>query len=223
MKRVFAGEILHILPLPNGIIIAYIAEKNETRANVNYKMINFDEGTVMNITTSIYRLSKFGSNYQSFQMQVLNYVTCRAVLLSNGKVFVMDANGSAKLLDDGARTEWVGSLLYRGEAPADLVQYGAALWASFPESGVLVRYSLHTMREELRIGGGRASTFSRPEGLWVDGDKLMVCNAGSHKLWQVDLKSYAVTDYEQFEEPVHQYVKIGDYELVVLDSGVYLL
>ena len=103
------------------------------------------------------------------------------------------------------------------------MQYGAALWASFRENGVLVRYSLHTMREELRIGGGQASTFSKPEGLWVDGDKLVVCNAGSKKLWQVDLKTYAVADCMEFEEPVHQYVRIDDYELVVLDSGVYLL
>ena len=78
------------------------------------------------------------------------------------------------------------------------------------------------MREELRIGGNK-SPFSRPEGLFVEGDGVMVSNAGSSKLIEVDLNSYSVFEYEEFEEPVHQYVKVGENRFAVLDSGLYLI
>ena len=78
------------------------------------------------------------------------------------------------------------------------------------------------MREELRIGGNK-SPFSRPEGLFVEGDNIMVSNAGSSKLIQVNLNTYSVFEYEDFEEPIRQYVKVGDYRFAVLDSGLYLI
>lgn len=87
---------------------------------------------------------------------------------------------------------------------------------------MLLRYNLSTMREELRIGGNK-SPFSRPEGLFVEGDSVMVCNSGSSKLIQVDLNSYSVFEYEDFEEPIHQYVQVGDCRFAVLDSGLYLI
>ena len=78
------------------------------------------------------------------------------------------------------------------------------------------------MREELRIGGNK-SPFDKPQSLFIDGDSVMVSNAGSNKLVQVDLNSYNVFEYEQFSEPVRQYVKVGDNRFAVLDSGLYLI
>ena len=51
----------------------------------------------------------------------------------------------------------------------------------------------------------------------------MISNKGSKKLISVDLNSYSVFEYEQFEEPVHQYVKAEDNRFAVLDSGLYLI
>ena len=52
---------------------------------------------------------------------------------------------------------------------------------------------------------------------------MFVCNAGSKKLWQVNLSSYAVTEYAELGEPVHGFVRSGENEFVILDSGLYLL
>lgn len=225
MKKLFEGEILHILPLPKGIIFAYLKETTEdNKMLVAYQMISFEAGTATRVANKIYQLSKFGSNHQSFEMQVKNHLTCRTVNLENSKIFVVEDDGSAKILDSDATAVWVGTLRYKGEAPADIALHGHTLWASFSRSNALVRFNLRTMREELRIGGGKdESSFSSPAGLWVEGDKMMVCNQGSHKLWQVDLKTYAVYEYQEFLEPVTQYVKVGGAELVVLHSGIYVL
>ena len=78
------------------------------------------------------------------------------------------------------------------------------------------------MREELRICGNK-SPFNKPVSLFIEGDSVMISNKGSKKLISVDLNSYSVFEYEQFEEPVHQYVKAGDNRFAVLDSGLYLI
>ena len=78
------------------------------------------------------------------------------------------------------------------------------------------------MREELRIGGNK-SPFNKPRALFLDGDTVMVSNQDSMKLTQINLNSYNVFDYQSFEEPVYQYVKVGDNRFVLLKSGLYLI
>ena len=78
------------------------------------------------------------------------------------------------------------------------------------------------MREELRIGGNK-SPFDKPRDLFIDGDTVMVSNQGSKKLVEVNLNSYSVFEYEEFEEPLYQYIKVGDNRFAVLESGLYLI
>ena len=78
------------------------------------------------------------------------------------------------------------------------------------------------MREELRIGGNN-SPFSKPRSLFVDGDKVMVSNQDSKKLIEIDLNTYTVFEYKEFEEPLYQYVKVGNNRFALLESGLYLL
>jgi hypothetical protein len=79
------------------------------------------------------------------------------------------------------------------------------------------------MREELRIGSQKDNAFSKPRGLWADGKRLIVCNSAGKCIESVDTSSYVVEKMMQFEEPVYQYLKIGMFEVVALDSGIYLL
>jgi len=80
------------------------------------------------------------------------------------------------------------------------------------------------MREELRIGGNN-SAFLNPTGMFLDGDRLYVCNSGDGKVWEVNTNNFAVSQYLRFDEPVHQFIKISENDtvLVRLDSGVYKL
>ena len=79
------------------------------------------------------------------------------------------------------------------------------------------------MREELRIGSQKDNVFSKPRGLWADGKNLIVCNSAGKCIESVDTNSYVVEKYAQFDEPVYQYVKCGAYEVVLLESGIYLI
>ena len=135
---------------------------------------------------------------------------------------MLSADGEARLLGADALPVWTGELKYRGYNATDIALYKNALWASFADCNVLLRYNLTAMREELRIGGNK-SPFDKPSGLFVDGDTVMVSNVGSSKLIEVNLNTYSVFDYEEFSEPVRQYVKVGENRFAVLDSGLYLV
>lgn len=222
MKKVFSGTVYEVLPISNGIIFSYCKDIIEENTVVAYKMITFDNGRFTDIAKNIYQLTKFGNNYKAAAALSGNYITVRSIILPGGKLFLLSDDGSAQLLDADASRIWTGELKYRGCSAGDIALHKNALWASFPECNVLLRYNLTAMREELRIGGSK-SPFSKPEGLFIEGDNAMVCNAGSKKLTEIDLNSYAVFDYEDFEEPVHSYVKVGENRFVVLDSGLYLI
>lgn len=222
MKQVFAGKVFEVMPTPSGIIFSYLKDTVDDNVIVAYKMITFDNGRFTDAAKNIYLLTKFGNNYKSVSMLCNNYIAVKSIVLPNSKVFLLHGNGTARLLDTDASLLWTGELKYRGCNAADIALYKNTLWACFADCNVLLRYNLATMREELRIGGNK-SPFNKPVSLFIEGDSVMISNKGSKKLISVDLNSYSVFEYEQFEEPVHQYVKAGDNRFAVLDSGLYLI
>lgn len=222
MKKVFSGEVYEVLPISNGVIFSYCKDVVDQSTVVAYKMITFDNGRFTDIAKNIYLLTKFGNNYKAVAAICDNYITAKSIVLPNSKVFLLSADGEARLLGADALPVWTGELKYRGCNATDIALYKNALWASFADCNVLLRYNLTAMREELRIGGNK-SPFDKPSGLFVDGDTVMVSNVGSSKLIEVNLNTYSVFDYEEFSEPVRQYVKVGENRFAVLDSGLYLV
>lgn len=222
MKPIMKGQIYEILPLSNGIIFSYCKDILGDKVIVSYKMISFDNGGYTDVAKNIYLLTKFGTNYRAVVAYCDNYIKAKAIVLPGNRVFLLLPNGVARMLDADTSELWMGELTYRGNPPSDIALYKNTLWASYDESNVLLRFNVSTMREELRIGGNH-SPFNKPRDLFVDGENVMVCNSGSHKLTQVNLNSYTVFDFEEFEEPVYQYVRVGDYRFVILESGLYLL
>lgn len=222
MQKIYDQTAMNILPVPNGFIIAACREALEKKMVVMYKLVSFEESNISPVTKSVYMYAKFGEDYKSYEMQLNQPFYWRTHTLPGGRIFAVHPNGEVRVFDKQACTEWQGTMKYKDSGPADIAVDGNSIWASFPDNNAIIRFNLRTMREELRIGGSN-SAFASPEGLWINGESLMVCNSASHKLWQVNLKSYTVHEYASFDVPIHQYMKFGPYEIVRLDSGVYKL
>ena len=222
MKQVFSGEAYEILPLPNGIIFSYCKDIIDQNVVVAFKMLSFETGRFTDIAKNIYLLTKFGNNYKSVIENCENYITVRSILLPNSKVFLLSPDGEAQLIDTDGTPIWKGILSYRGFTASDIVLYKNSLWTCYSDSNVMVRYNLATMREELRIGGNK-SPFNQPKSLFVEDNCVTVSNQGSKKLTSLNLDTYAVSDCEEFEEPLKQYIKADKYRFVLLDSGIYML
>lgn len=223
MKTVFEGNILDVVSVENGLVIAYALQQDGEEIMVAYKMVTFDNGLITNVQKSMYELSKFGANYKQVVKHAKSHLSCKAVILPNGKIFILEKDGSAKLLDGNANEIWSGNLQYRGEAPSGIAINNRSVWSCFKAKSVLMRMNLVTMREELRIGGGTSSPFSQPIDLFAIDDDIYVCNAGTNIVLKVNTTSYVTEEYKTFDRDVLQFIKNGKYEFAVLENGVYLL
>ena len=222
LECLFAGKVYEMVAQPNGIVFSYCKEVIDSRVVIGYKMISFDTKTITDVAKNIYWLSKFGCNYRAVVSLCNNYVTARSLVLPTGRVFMSEDNGRAILFDSEGMPLWTGELTYRGIVPSDIAIYKNALWASYSSSNVLLRFNLSTMREELRIGGN-SSPFNKPHSMFLDGDEAIISNLGSNKLIKINLDTYNVTDFLEFNEPVHSYLKVKNFQFLLMESGIYAL
>ena len=130
MKKIFSGKVFDVLPLSDGIIFSYCKDVIDENTIVSYKMISFENGHFTDVARNIYLLTKFGNNYKATAMFCGNYITAKSIVLPNSKVFLLEDNGTAALLDNDATLLWSGELKYRGSAAADIALYKNTLWAS---------------------------------------------------------------------------------------------
>ena len=78
------------------------------------------------------------------------------------------------------------------------------------------------LSHDLRIGGKDAQTFVNPRHICqYNGDLYVAC--GGNKIRKIDGMDYTVSDYRTFSQQVKRYHKFGQYALVVLESGTYLV
>ena len=225
MKKIFSNDAIHILPLPSGFIIAIKQKEQGNRIIVGYKMATLETGRLGSVTRNVYQLAKFGNNFKRYEQLLGDYLNCKTILLQGGRLFAAYPDGRAMLYNQDVEPVWSGSLMQNGYGPCDIALQDDKVWASFPESNMLIRYSLDSMKEDLRIGEseGAAGSFSYPTGLWINGDTMLVCNADSNKIIEVNLNTFSAYDYAEFDESVTQYIKIADTEIVQLKSGIYTL
>ncbi len=212
-----------MIPIPKGAVIAIVTDITEDeKMAVEYRIISLDTNDIQRISNNVFLLAKFGPGHKSAEMQISNHITSRACLLPGGELFTVEEDSTAKLLDADGYAKWVGMVKYKGSAPSDAVYDGENIWVAFPDSNALIRMNVASMREELRIGGGKDNSgFSGPTGIFAEDDWLYVSNATACSVWRINVKTYAAEEYLTFEEPVYAFCRVGIRELVHLESGVY--
>lgn len=223
MKQIFNGEVYEILPLKGGIIFSYCKESNEENVLVAYRMLSFDNGRFSNVENDIYLITKFGNNYRAITALCENHIKTKAINLPSGKVFLMQPDGTAQLVDNDATPVWTGRLTYKNCVPSDIALHDHSLWAAYPDCNVLLSYNLATMREELRIGGGANSPLKKPRTISISGDCITVCNLEAQNIVEINLTNYKVRERESFNEPVYQYLEVANNRFALLESGLYYL
>ena len=225
MKELFKGEVIDVLAVSGGIVFAYISDRTaDNKAEVSYRVVNFENGRGDNVSNSIYQLAKFGPDYGKMKDYIGHHLTTNVAALDNGRGFLTERDGTAKLIKNGDEIEWVGKFLYKDEPPCAICGSGDTVWGVFKNAGVAVRFSAATQRCELRIGGsGGEFSFDKPCHIYQTGDELYISNCGSNKIWRLNTKTYQTAEYRFFDEPVLFYTRSGGYEIVVLKSGIYIL
>ena len=222
MKKIFDGKIYEMLPKSDGIIFPYQKAVVDDGDIVWYKMLSFENSNITDVSKNVYWNLKFGSNYAVAVNTAKNFVTTKAILLPNNRLFLCCDNGQVFVIDPDGMLNIAGELKYRDNPPNDIAFYKNSIWASFENHNVLIRFNINTMRAELRIGG-KSSPFNKPQGVFIEGSTAYVCNTGTNNIVKIDLENYSVEEYYSFEEPVYSYVKSGNFEFVLLESGLYII
>ena len=220
MKEIFKGTVYDMIRKPDGIVFSYLEETLSDGLFIKFKMIDAHSGAVTDIAKNIYLIGKFGSNYRPAVKLCDNFITAKTIVLPSGKLFICKKNGECYLIDSDGAVLWNGIILYHDNPPSDIALYNNSIWASFYEDNALVRFNIENMREELRIGGEH-SPFLGPRGIFIEGKTATVSNMVSKTLAKINLDTYAVEQYYEFEQGVKNYIKEGIYEFVQLESGIY--
>lgn len=223
MTRIFDSSALSIFPLSDGMLFAYCHSLENERMTVGFKSVSFDNGAMSNVTPDFFQIAKFGAKYKSFLSSITNPVTCKVAYLPNGNLFIADDKGECKIINREVSVVWSGNLSHKDSPVTGVAVDGNSIWCTYKDSGILVRYNTRTMREELRLSGRKNTVISAPKGIYIADSLMRICDPAEEKIFEIDLSSYAMNVYREFEEPVHQYIKIGSREIVLLDSGIYLL
>lgn len=223
MKKLLDGKILQMLPVPNGVVAAVLTDITEDdKLVVEYRMISAETGEIHRVSKNVFLLVKFGPGHRAAEMQVNNHLTCCACVLDNGKTFIVEDDGSAKLLSEDSVAEWEGTVKYKDEVPSFITFDGKHIWVSFTEHNTLIRMDTSTIREELRIGGREGDrNFSGPVGIYPEGEHIYVANKKSKKIWKINIKTFSAEEYLELDCDVYGYARSEGKEIVWLDDGIY--
>ncbi|MEG0546610.1 MAG: hypothetical protein RR552_05425 [Oscillospiraceae bacterium] len=223
MTKIIDCDIFDIIPFSAGVLFV----KKETLANNSLKatFFAFDINNMRLVPAkrSTYLTAKFGDCYENILNQINDYVFCDTDVLQSNKLVTVFPSGETGVFNADGENIWSGDLLYHNFPVKGVAAHGALIWCCVPEFNSVISYSIAQKKFCMRIGGDTSSAFSNPTSVSVYKNELFVCNSGSNKIRSINLKDYSVADFKEFNEPVLKYIRSCDKEIVVLNSGVYIL
>ncbi len=227
MKKLYGEGAFSLIPTGKGFI--FTAEQDRTEGDNNiliaYKMMNLQTGELSLISRNVFLLGKFGSEYEYLASQTEDFINCTVVPLPDYETLIVETDGSAKIFDIECKLRWQGSLCYKDVTPAGFAVNGNFLWCSYPEANALVEYNIKTHRQEIRVGALDNAGIPSPFGLYVNPSNktMIISSSDSGVLQKLRLEDFVMEEYYQCGEPVSQFFRIGDDEIILTKSGIYKL
>ena len=175
------------------------------------------------VTKSVYLLNKFGPEYKKIAEQLGDYVSCDADIMPSKHTVVVYDSGETGIFSPEGKMIWSSDLTYQGSEIKGVAVDGAQIWSVVPDKNCVVSYSIPHKKFSMRIGSVDSLSFDQPISISKYDDDLFICNVGSRKVRKISLKDYSVSDFRIFDEPVYRYLRTCGREVVVLESGVYVL
>ncbi len=223
MTKVIGTKLIDVISFSKGLIFVKKDLMDDGKFKVSFFSFDPENQTISAVTRSVYLLNKFGSAYSPIATQLGDYVSCSAGKLPDSRSVVLYSTGDLGVFDASGELTWNGELKYNDEPANDLTIENNHIWCTVPGRNCIVRYSVLGNKVVMRIGGDESNAFSTPSGISYFDGQLYICNQTSMQINTVNLSDYSVRGFRRFDEPVHKYMRVGEEEFVLLDSGVYRL
>lgn len=221
MIQIFGENCIHIMRTEDGFAAVFNTAREDGKPELGFKRVSVREDTARDIDKDYFKLLKFGFDYADVKAQIDNYLFSICKPVDKQHRFIVEADGTAKILDRQGNLTSKGNFSYQDHAPVDIAIGENVVWASYPELNTAVRYNLSTLRQELRIGGAQSKVLHAPNGLLLQDQQLYICNAAENQILLLDTVNFTVQEHLGFGEPVYQYIRIDGFNIVRLKSGVY--
>lgn len=216
-------SVYDIIAFSNGIIFTKKRVLENGSVKVNFYGYDIKRMQRTPVTKSVYLLNKYGSEYKKIAEQLGDYVSCDADVFSTKQAVVVYPSGETGLFSPDGNMVWSSDLAYQGGEISGVVCDGRQFWSVVPENNCVVSYSISHKKFSMRIGSKDSTSFDNPVSISKYDNELFICNSGSHKVRTINLNDYSVNDFRIFDEPVYKYLRSCGKEIVVLESGVYIL
>ncbi len=223
MLKIVSLDIVDLIAFPAGILFVIKENLEDDSVKVNFYSFDIATRSIATVTKNAYLLSKFGPSFAPIAKQLGDYVSCDTAKLWNGQTFIIYSTGEMGIFDEHGALVRTGDLLYRDAPARDVATDNNYIWSVVPARDLIVKYSLLQNRVVMRIGGDSASTFAAPVSVAEYDGFLYVCCKDACKIKRVRLSDFSVDEYKAFDEPVFKFLRVGNEEFVVLESGVYML
>lgn len=216
-------SVYDIIAFSNGII--YTRKKTLENGSARVSFYGYDIKRMQNtpVTKSVYLLNKYGPEYKKIAEQLGDYVSCDADILPSKQVVVVYPSGETGFFSPSGDMVWSSDLLYHDCEICGAVYDNRQIWSVIPDLNCVVSYSVSHKKFSMRIGSENSNTFEHPVSISKYDNELFICNRDSNKVRTVSLNDYSVNDFRIFDEPVYKYLRSCGKEIVVLESGVYIL
>lgn len=220
MKKLINVKTYQIFPDENGFLYAAKEKSDEPPIFKRYDLRYLKSSP---IKRSTYLQKKFGRESEAFADCFTDCLSCDVGVFSGGKTAVLFPDGDIGWFGGDDRLLKEGKLQYKNSPGRCILPDGNdAFWSVIPRENLILKVSTVTERMIIRVGGGENSPFTHPTHIYKYDASLYICDEkGAIK--RVSLSDFRVSDYCRFDEPVYQYLRIGNSEIVCLESGVYLL
>lgn len=216
-------SIYDIIPFSSGIIYTKKSVLENGSVRVNFYGYDIKNMESTQVTKNVYLLNKYGPQFKKIAEQLGDYVSCDVDITPAKQVVVVYESGETGIFSSDGDMIWSSDLQYQGCEIRGAVADGRQIWSVVPDSNCVVSYSLSHKKFSMRIGSVDSASFSHPVAISKYDDELFVCNEGSRKVRTISLKDFSVNDFRIFDEPVYKYLRSCGKEIVVLESGVYVL
>lgn len=223
MKKISGTDIFDLIPFKSGFI--YVKKAELENGSFKLKFYGYDVKRMENspVTKSVYLLSKFGPSFNVIAEKLGDYASCEAGILPNKYVVVVYPTGEMGLFDEKASLIWTGDLQYKDCPVQSLTVDGNNIWCCVPKLNSIINYSIVNKKVSMRIGGDTSTAFSNPIAVIKYDNDLFITNKESCKVRIISLDDYSASDFRLFDEPVLKYIRTCGKEVVLLESGIYIL
>lgn len=221
MKKLIEVKTERIYPIDNGFIYA---DTKGDGSKIKFFRYDMRLEIPVPIRQSVFIEKKFGNNPPAAVYEFSDCLNCDCAAFSTGNTAVLFHDGDIGWFGADGQLLKTGRLLHKGAPGRCILPDGSdTFWSVIPDEGAVIQYSVTNGRMIIRIGGGEKSPFEHPSHVAKYGDSLFISDDKNGKVQRVNLTDYRVSVYRQFDEPVHQYLRAGNSEIVCLESGIYIL